>query len=83
RRWRAAKLAGLETVPVLLDLSDQLQGDRLVDQVVENELREDLTPLETARAYAQLRDQGMSPDEISKFLKRHGLNVARSTVSNT
>lgn len=82
RRWRAARLAGLETVPVLISIDGEPDSDRLVDQIVENELREALSPLELAAALAKLRGQGMSPPQIRKHLQTHGLDYARSTISN-
>src|SRR6267142_2795122 len=49
RRWRAAKLAGLETVPVVIQ---DIPDDRLLEiTLVENIQREDLNPIETAHAF--------------------------------
>src|SRR5262245_57118009 len=49
RRWRAAKLAGLETVPVVIQ---EIPDDRLLEiTLVENIQREDLNPIETAHAF--------------------------------
>lgn len=78
RRWRAAKLAGLEKVPALVrTLSNQ---HKLELSLIENLQRRDLNPLETATAFLKLRDQfNMSNDEI-------GVRVggkAVSTISNT
>ncbi len=55
RRWRASCEAGLETVPALV----REAGDRdtLLLALVENVAREDLTPIEEARAYAVLMDE--------------------------
>ncbi len=77
RRWRAAKLAELETVPaVVRPLGDR---DTLETALTENLLREDLNPLEVAHAYQALQEQhGLSHEEIADRL---GLN--RSTVTNT
>jgi ParB family chromosome partitioning protein len=78
RRWRAARRAGLRTVPAvireLLEDSDQLEF-----ALVENLQRQDLTPLEEARALDHLRTSlGLSQAEISA---RVGMN--RSTVANS
>ncbi len=55
RRWRAAKIAGLDKVPALVrTLSNQ---HRLELSLIENLQRADLNPLETATAYLKLRDQ--------------------------
>ncbi|MDE3179572.1 MAG: ParB/RepB/Spo0J family partition protein [Acidobacteriota bacterium] len=77
RRWRAAGLAGLAVIPSLVrDFSDR---DALEIALTENVLREDLGPLEVARAYETLQEQfGYSQDQIAGRL---GLN--RSTVANT
>ncbi len=76
RRWRAAKMAGLRTVPVLVeDVSD----DRLIEvALVENIQREDLNPIEVATALQRLiHEHRLSHDEIAR---RTGKD--RSTVTN-
>ena len=77
RRWRAARLAGLETIPVVVrDVGDQ---DALELALTENLLREDLNPLEVAHGYEALQQKhGLSHEEIADHL---GLN--RTTVTNT
>src|SRR6516162_316930 len=77
RRLRAAKLAGLESVPaVIRDLGDR---ETLELAVTENVMREDLNPIEVARAYCSLQERfQLGHDEIAT---RIGVN--RSTVSNT
>jgi ParB family transcriptional regulator, chromosome partitioning protein len=55
RRWRAAQLAGLETVPALV--KDVTSRERLELAIIENVQRQDLTPLEEATAYRQLLDE--------------------------
>jgi ParB family transcriptional regulator, chromosome partitioning protein len=77
RRWRAACLAGLESVPaVIRDLTDQ---EALELALTENILREDLAPMEVAKAYQALQEKfGFSHEQIAARL---GLD--RSTVTNT
>lgn len=77
RRWRAAKLAGQTTVPAVI--RERLDEDHLLElALVENLQRQDLTPLEEARAYEKLRSAlGLSQTEIAS---RVGIN--RSTVAN-
>jgi len=76
RRTRAARLAGLETVPVIIrDYTDQ---KRLEISLVENIQRTDLNPIEEAAAYKNLMDfSNLSQDELAS---RMGKN--RSTVAN-
>ncbi len=78
RRWRAAKLAGLRTVPAVIRerLADVAQ---LELALVENLQRRDLTPLEEARAFEHLRaDLALSQADIAT---RVGMD--RSTVANS
>lgn len=66
RRWRAAKMAGLPHVPVII--KDNLDENRLKLEVslVENLQREDLNPVEEAEAYARLaNDFGLTQKEIA------------------
>jgi ParB family chromosome partitioning protein len=77
RRWRASRLAGLETVPAIIrELSDQ---DALELALTENLLRQDLNPLEVARAYQALQKKySLSHEQVAERL---GIN--RSSVTNT
>lgn len=78
RRWRAAKIAGLDKLPALVrTLSDQ---HKLEIALLENLQREDLNALEVATAYLKLNTQfNMTHEEIAK---RAG-GKAVSTISNT
>lgn len=78
RRWRAAKMAGLKTVPAIVrTLSGQ---NRLEISLIENLQRRDLNPIETATAYLKLRDQfNMTLEQIGERVG--GKSV--SAVSNT
>lgn len=78
RRWRAAALAGLTTIPCIVrSLNDQ---HRLEVSLIENLQRRDLNALETATAYMKLRDQfNMTLEEIGQRVG--GKSV--SAVSNT
>ena len=53
RRWRAARLAGLDTVPAMVREIDE--EDTLQLALTENLLRDDLNPVEVARAYSELQ----------------------------
>ncbi len=77
RRWRAAGLAGKETVPALVrSVGEQ---ERLELALVENVQRVDLSPLEQAQAYRQLQAEfGLSQESIAGAVGK-----SRSTVANT
>jgi len=77
RRWRAAKLAGLETVPVVIREATPQQMLELA--LVENLQREDLNPLETATAYQQL----MQEFEMTQQQVADKVGKNRVTVANT
>ncbi len=77
RRWRAAKLASIAEVPVVV--SDVADSQMLEVALIENIQREDLNPIETAHAYERLnRELGLSHEEIGR---RTGKD--RSSIANT
>lgn len=77
RRWRAAQIAGLDAVPAIVRDLDDREAIELA--LTENLLRDDLGPIETAKAYRSLQERfGISQEEIAGRL---GLN--RVTVTNT
>lgn len=77
RRWRAAKLAKLETVPAVIRTSEELEQLELA--LIENVQRVDLSPLEQAVSIERLHEQfSLSYDDIAKRLGK-----APSTVNNT
>jgi len=77
RRWRAAKRAGLQTVPAVVRSVQDL--DSLEQALVENLHREDLNPLEEAAAYQQLlEDFGLTHDDLARRVGK-----SRSAISNT
>ncbi|HUZ81000.1 MAG TPA: ParB/RepB/Spo0J family partition protein [Gaiellaceae bacterium] len=76
RRWRAAREAGIATVPAVVREADD--RDTLLLGLVENVAREDLSPIEEARAYAVLIDEfGLSLGEVADRVGR-----SKPTVSN-
>lgn len=76
RRLRAAKMAGLETVPALV--RETADDERLALALVENVVRQDLNPVEEARACAMVvEDLGLTKEELAKRLGRN-----RVTLSN-
>jgi ParB family chromosome partitioning protein len=78
RRWRAARAAGLRTVPAVI--RERLGArDELALALVENLQRRDLSPLEEARAFEHLRSEhGLSQAEIAEQV-----GMDRSTVANS
>jgi len=76
RRWRAAQQAGLEKVPAIV--RDSEHAERLQVALIENMVREDLNPVEEARACAALVDDlGLSKEDLSRRIGR-----SRPAVSN-
>jgi ParB family transcriptional regulator, chromosome partitioning protein len=76
RRWRAAQQAGVDKVPAVV--RDQAEADRLQAALIENMVREDLNPVEEAKACAALvEDLGLTKEELAKRVGR-----SRPAVSN-
>ena len=76
RRWRAARMLGLDEVPVIIkEISD---GEAMEIALIENLQRENLTPMEEANGYRQLMEQyGMTQEAVAKTVGR-----SRSAVAN-
>lgn len=76
RRWRAARLAGLTTVPVIVK---ELSNRQVMEMaLIENIQREDLNPIEEAEAYERLLNEyNMTQEELSKSIGKN-----RSTIAN-
>jgi len=76
RRWRAAQEAGLEKVPAVV--REQAEAERLQAALIENMVREDLNPVEEARACAALvEDLGLTKEDLARRVGR-----SRPAVSN-
>jgi ParB family chromosome partitioning protein len=77
RRWRAARRAGLQTIPVLVQIANDVAS--LEQALVENLHREDLNALEEAAAYQQLIDEfGLTHEQVATRMGK-----GRATVTNT
>ena len=77
RRLRAARLAGLATVPAILRESDDTESLR--EALIENIHREDLNPVELAEAYRELLDElGLKQETLAERL-----GMSRSNIANT
>jgi ParB family chromosome partitioning protein len=76
RRWRAAQLAGLKTVPIVVKNASPQQ--MLEMALVENLQREDLNPIEIARAYQMLTEEyNMTQEEVARRVGKD-----RTTITN-
>lgn len=78
RRWRAAKLAGLREVPVMIRTAETPDKTKLELALIENVQREDLNPMERAEAFARLVDEfGMMQKEVAERVGK-----SREVVAN-
>jgi len=76
RRWRAARIAGLKEVPVVIKEYDDKESMEIA--IVENLQREDLNPIEEAQAYRQLIEEfGLKQDEAAQKVSK-----SRTAVTN-
>lgn len=77
RRWRASKKAGLKTIPAIVRNYDNRKTREV--SLIENIQRQNLNPLETAKAIRELMDEhNMTQEDISKTLGK-----SRSSIANT
>ena len=77
RRWRAAKLAGLEEIPAIIREDDEQTNKEIA--LIENIQREDLNPFEKALGIRHLMEKyGMTQEQVSKKIGK-----SRSSISNT
>ncbi|NLY17995.1 MAG: ParB/RepB/Spo0J family partition protein [Clostridiaceae bacterium] len=77
RRWRAAKIAGLKTIPAIV--KDLTTREIMEIALIENLQREDLNPLEEAEAYKKLIDEhGLTQEAISKIVGKSRAAIANS-----
>jgi len=78
RRWRAARIAGLSTVPVYI--KEDIKGQRLLElALIENLQRQDLNSIEEANAYQSLiNDYGMTQEQVAEIIGKSRPKVANS-----
>jgi len=76
RRWRAARQAGLEQVPVVL--TDAPDGEMLTLALVENLQREGLNPIDQAGAFQYLLDAGLTQEEVARQVGKSRAAVANA-----
>ncbi len=78
RRWRAARLAGLTTVPAVVR-SDAEDDAQLVLGLIENLQRTDLDPIEEARGLCRLIEEfGLTHEEVADRIGKHRVSVTQS-----
>ena len=76
RRWRAAKMTGLEKIPVIVQTLDD--NEAMIVALIENIQREDLNPIELAKGLLALKDAlGINQDGLAEKLGKQ-----KSTISN-
>lgn len=76
RRWRASQAAGLKDIPAVIRDVDDMQALELA--IIENEQRDDLTAIESARAYRRMIDEfGCTQQQVAEKI-----GVSRVQVSN-
>ena len=77
RRWRAAKLAGLKTIPVII--KDITSREVMEIALIENLQREDLNPIEEAEAYEKLIEEySITQEEVAKIVGKSRAAIANS-----
>lgn len=77
RRWRAARRAGLRTVPCLVQTADDAQALELA--MIENLQRDDLNPIDAARGYKMMvADFGLTQEDVARKIGK-----SRSAIANT
>jgi len=79
RRWRASQMVGLRQVPAIIRTGEQSDKEKLELAIIENLQREDLNPIDRARAFSKLTNEfGLSHNEVGKRVGR-----SREYVTNT
>ena len=77
RRWRAAKMCGLQTVPVIIKNYEDREAAEIA--MIENLQREDLNPIEEAQGYKNLIEQfGMTQERVGELMGK-----SRSAIANS
>jgi ParB family chromosome partitioning protein len=78
RRWRAARLAGLNTVPAIIR-QDTGNDEQLVLGLIENLQRTDLDPIEEARGLKRLTEEfGLTHDDVAQRIGKNRVTVTQS-----
>jgi ParB family chromosome partitioning protein len=79
RRLRAAKMAGLKSVPCVIQEGELTESQRLIEQLAENIIRADLQPVEQAKAFRRLMDlNGWSARQLAREMHIADANIVRA-----
>jgi len=79
RRFRAAKMARLKSVPCVIQEGELTESQRLIEQLAENIIRADLQPVEQAKAFRRLMDlNGWSARQLARELHIADANIVRA-----
>jgi ParB family chromosome partitioning protein len=79
RRFRAARMAGLKSVPCVVQDGELTESQRLIEQLAENIIRADLQPVEQARAFRRLMElNGWSARQLAREMHIADANVVRA-----
>src|SRR5262249_1301621 len=79
RRLRAAKMAGMKTIPCVVQEGELTESQRLIEQLAENIIRADLQPVEQAKAFRRLMDlNGWSARQLAREMHIADANVVRA-----
>lgn len=70
RRWRAAKMAGLTRMPAIVVQTEIDDSKRMLMQLTENLQRDDMLPIDIAKAFEELTETGLTASQIAKSLGR-------------
>lgn len=76
RRWRALRVAGIETIDIIVNEKEQSDLDETAGELIENIQRDDLAPLEIANALKKFVDEGWKQKDIAKRLGKNAIFVS-------
>lgn len=76
RRWRALRVAGIETIDVIINEKEQSELDETAGELIENIQRDDLAPLEIANALKKFVDEGWKQKDIAKRLGKNAIFIS-------
>ena len=78
RRWRAAQLANLESLKCVIEKKSLSPEEKLIRQYVENEVRDNLNPIDKAKTYQSVLDSGKTVRDAAKMLHTSPATISRT-----